>query len=283
MSENSDRTALYRNDPRPTEEVLGLALANDPDHDDEGYWKPVTVLQHRLPEILQLIEELSVSSDEKSRDTAATILGQNMVETKLATDLCAEVLLEMLAQEKSPSVLVSIIHALGHLHDPQAVAPLVALRSHPDANVRYAIASSLGGCEEEQAIAALIELSADTDYDVRNWATFGLGSLIETDTPAIREALFARLEEKEDEARGEAFVGLARRGDFRVIPALLRELDSLPPDVLSKWMLVTDAADAVIAHASASGAKEWQPLLEKFAARGIKSRTEPAKDMHQPE
>ncbi len=55
-------------------------------------------------------------------------------------------------------------------------------------------------------------------------------SQIDTDTQEIRDALFARVEEGDDddkeEIRGEAFVGLARRGDKRVIEPLLRELMS---------------------------------------------------------
>ncbi|MGL6341154.1 MAG: HEAT repeat domain-containing protein, partial [Waterburya sp.] len=64
------------------------------------------------------------------------------------------------------------------------------------------------------------------------WATFGLGSQIDTDTPAIRQALWQRLiNEKTDqdetyEIYGEALVGLAIRKDERVIEFLLKEFNS---------------------------------------------------------
>jgi HEAT repeat protein len=53
-----------------------------------------------------------------------------------------------------------------------------------------------------------------------------LGTIIEVDTPEIRAALVARLDDPDDESRSEALVGLARRGDRRVVPALLKELHS---------------------------------------------------------
>jgi hypothetical protein len=59
-----------------------------------------------------------------------------------------------------------------------------------------------------------------------NWATFGLGSQIEVNTKEIRDALFKRLGEEDDEIRGEALVGLSIRKDKRVLGPLLKELTS---------------------------------------------------------
>lgn len=123
-------------------------------------------------------------------------------------------------------------------------------------------------------INKLIQLSRDTDREVRNWATFGLGSQVDTDIPAIREALFARREEKDDEIRAEALVGLARRGDIRVAAALLNELNTHEPDVLRDWTLIAEAAEEVVTHAKTSGSKEWLPVLTKLAALGIGRQVE---------
>jgi HEAT repeat protein len=180
----------------------------------------------------------------------------------------------MLARERSASVLPSIIFALGQLNDPRVVEPLVNLSTHQNARVRYAVVSTLGGHDDNLAIEAMVARSADQDSDVRNWATFGLGSMVDADTSAIRTALFARLEEEDDEIRGEAIVGLARRGDVRVTRALLQELERLRIEVLREWSLILEAAEAVVRHANVSGSTEWRPVLEKLASCGIGNQAE---------
>src|SRR5581483_4385690 len=97
---------------------------------------------------------------------------------------------------------------------------------HPDERVRFGVVFGLLGQEDERTIRALIDLSTDLDIDVRDWATFGLGSMSEVDTPALREALVARLDDEEGDVRGEAMVGLARRHDQRMIEPLLTDLEA---------------------------------------------------------
>ncbi len=80
------------------------------------------------------------------------------------------------------------------------------------------------GYENQQAHGVLIELMRDTDDQVRDWATVALGTQCETDSPAIRDALADRLTDTDDDTRCEALVGLARRGDRRVLPDLQKEL-----------------------------------------------------------
>ena len=82
-----------------------------------------------------------------------------------------------------------------------------------------------GPRDDDACRETLLLLSSDTDRDVRNWATFGLGSLSEADTPEIREALSNRLADDDEEVRGEAMLGLAIRGDVRVVPLILAELE----------------------------------------------------------
>ncbi|MCB1127466.1 MAG: HEAT repeat domain-containing protein [Verrucomicrobiae bacterium] len=264
MNSQPNPGSEFRDDPRSTDELLALALASDPDRDDEGYWKPIAILQRRLPWILNEVQALSRSTDLRCREAAATILGQGWVGEKFAGPKCVGILLQMLPVESDPLVLASIASALGNHRDARAVEPLTRLSTHADPKVRVAAVSNLYGYDDSRLITALVDRTSDPDRDVRNWATFGLGSQVDADTPVIREALLARTEDEDAEIRGEAIVGLARRGDVRVVAALLKELESEEADVLRKWVLMRDAADEIVSHASATGSPEWTPVLTKL-------------------
>jgi hypothetical protein len=269
MNSDEERAAKYRDDPRATEELIQLVLSKDADADNDEYWHPIWVLQHRLPLIFDRVTQLSKAPDEKSRDTAAALLGQNGVKNKFDPRGCLDQLLLMVPGERSAKVLGSIAFACGHLHEPGCIETLLHLKQHRDADVRYAVVHSLSGHDDNRAIQALIELSSDNDKDVRNWATFGLGSRIDTDTAEIRNALFARLQEADSEIRGEALVGLARRNDERVITPLLRELESESPDVLREWTLISEAIECVLRTVTQTRNELWLPILEKAKAVGI--------------
>lgn len=58
-------------------------------------------------------------------------------------------------------------------------------------------------------------------------------------------------------------MGLARRGDTRVIPAFLRELQSESPEKLKQWSLVVDGAEETARAAVETGDPVWLPLLAK--------------------
>jgi len=269
VNADEERAAKYRDDPRSTEELIELVLSKDADADNDEYWHPIWILQHRLPIIFDRVTQLSKAPDEKSRETAATLLGQNGVRNKFGPRGCLDQLLLMVPGERSVKVLSSIAFACGHLHEPGCIKALLHLKQHRDADVRYAIVHSLSGHEDNHAIQALIELSSDDDQDVRNWATFGIGSQIDTDTAEIRNALLARLQEADPEIRGEALVGLVRRNDKRVIAPLLRELELVSPDVLREWALMSDAIESVMRAATQTRSELWLPILERAKALGI--------------
>ena len=81
----------------------------------------------------------------------------------------------------------------------------------------------MGGIEDDLAIDTLVRLAHDEDRETRNWAVFGLGSLSESQAPEAVYALLGALAEADDEIRGEALVGLAKRHHPLVRDALLRE------------------------------------------------------------
>lgn len=109
---------------------------------------------------------------------------------------------------------------------PADISALLALIEHEDPNVRFAVAQALpliAQCQTptpEMADGA-ITLSTDPDDDVRDWACFALADhWCELDTPAIREALAARLDDVDFDTRCEALVGLAYRRDPRALPRI---------------------------------------------------------------
>jgi len=213
-----------RDDPHSTEELIRIALTEE---DEDTAWEPVRVLHFKgTSEILNAARTLCSSKNPRERKLGADILGQLGVPERTFPEQCFQVLAGMLIGESDPDVLVAIGVACGHLHDPRAIRLLAPLKNHPDEDVREAVVNGISRHEDALAIQTLIELSRDENEDVRDWATFGLGSMIETNTPEIRDALLARVTDPHDDARGEALVGLARRKDARVLDPLIEELTS---------------------------------------------------------
>ena len=276
MESASEYMERKRNDLRTTEELLedAAAAANYRDSDDavlsDLYWEPIRILHFRADDfVMATATKLLTSATTNDRVLAADILSQVSCGNEARRSEAAELLLPVFERETHDRVQRAIAAAFGHISDTRAVPRLIELSRHSDEAVRFACVLGLSGLHNHSAVAALIVLSADPNDDVRNWATFGLGSQTTLDTPELRDALVARLHEEDDEIRGEAFVGLAERGDPRVIPALLHELRSTPLDVLRDWVLIHDSASAIARVATQTGGKEWLPILKKFQALEI--------------
>src|SRR5205085_11156490 len=83
-------------------------------------------------------------------------------------------------------------------------------------------------------------------------ATFALGTLCDADGPEIRMVLLQRLSDEDRETRGEAMLGLARRGDSGATVAIARELEA--EDVLC---LAVEAAEHL-------ASRDFLPPLERL-------------------
>lgn len=201
------------------EALLHTALAHP---DDDAIWETVATHVRALAQaVFERARQLCMSESARERLVGAGILGQMGRPDETIQEESVKVLLGMLEREQDPGVLYSVAVALGHRKDPRAIPLLIQLKNHPNKNVRYGVVHGLMGYEDERAIQALIELSADEDSAVRDWATFGLGSMIDIDTPAIREALVARLTDEDPDTRAEAMMGLAHRHDERAVEPLV--------------------------------------------------------------
>jgi HEAT repeat protein len=208
-------------------DVLALANRALTAAADEARWDAVRALQDRGDrDVLDAALALLASAVPRERELGADILSQGQSTRQTFHEEAVAGLLGLLEHEREETVLDAACAALGHRRDPRAVPPLARLRGHPAPSVRFAVAVALGGFDADTAIEALIDLSADADPDVRDWATFGLGSQTDADTPAVREALARRLADEDADTKGEAMVGLARRKDARVVGPLLADLAS---------------------------------------------------------
>lgn len=191
-------------------------------------WEAIAELQARgSPQTLASAQKLARSPNWRRRALGAYIASQ----LRQGRASPAEYALEethrlLLAALEDPHVEVvrAAVSGLGHRPNPAAVPELVRLASHRHHGLRWNVAVALGRYPQPLAVEALLRLMSDPDDDVRDWATFGMGSLQEVDTPEIRAALQRNLSDRDADVRGEALVGLARRRDGRVVEHLLEQL-----------------------------------------------------------
>lgn len=215
------------NDPRSTYDLISLALS---EVDEDTAWDHITFLHRRgTREIFHAARGLIQSACTLERTLGVNILGQLGIPDRSFPRESIELLLELLQAESDEAVLQAVCIAMGHIHDPLAIPALARLSHHPSEYVRYSVVHGLAGQSDPLALATLIQLTEDHDDDVRDWATFGLGTLVDDDTPAIRDALLRRTADAYSIVRGEALLGLARRHDERVIEPLLHELTHWEP------------------------------------------------------
>lgn len=174
--------------------------------------------------------ELIGSTDPVERATGCDLLGDASDQNEAVRAETAAALVALAERETEGDVLWSLARAIERTYDERAVAVLVVLAGHPDAEVRRQVASSFAGVitglPDGPDIRALITLTRDQDPEVRNWATFTLGCQAKVDSPAIRAVLWERTTDENADAREEGIRGLARRHDPRAVPLLAELLDN---------------------------------------------------------
>ena len=272
---------------RPTstllEKVLNLSRV-DPESDE--CWDLIWVIRRRGDvETFETAKTWCDSDDVIERTLAANLLGQLGGDNKRDTDgqqvypFAGQSLplLDKLLDDPEVDVIDAAITALGHLDLYEPITDRPSLVTHPSADIRYTVACALCRANSEIAIEFLIKLSEDEDEDVRDWATFGLGTQCDNDTPPIRKALFSRLADTHFETQLEAIMGLARRNDSRVIPHIKVELEA---DGVA--LLVVDAAGEI---ASPDLVAPLEQLIEKWGVdtEGVEAALKRCKGESDPE
>ncbi|MFI5345104.1 MAG: HEAT repeat domain-containing protein [Elusimicrobiota bacterium] len=210
------------------------------------FWDCVSELRRRgTREIFLTAKELCLSNNQHRRCLGIDVLCQlrtedpNLQKTPSSHNTRPVFVQESIRlirpflSDRRIEVLTSAIYALGHMNDPKRAKLLSHLSTHRNRDVRHAIATALGSGGGPLGRQILINLSADKDPEVRNWATFGIGTLSETNSVAVREALAKRLHDRCKDARYEAIVGLAKRKDPRAIEHILHDLKTTNPRVFT--------------------------------------------------
>jgi HEAT repeat protein len=226
--------------------IAAVLAASD---EDEDAWQPALKELQARPtrETFDAARELLASDAMPERELGVEILvnlgelsggPSHPIRERPFREETVLLLLDLLIREREFRVLESIAYAFRDLADPRGIEPLAALADHPEDRVRFAVVHGLLRHEDERAIRSLIRLSTDDDNDVRDWATFGLAAQVALDTPAIRDALVARLDDGHENTREEAMYGLAMRLDSRAVPVLLEFLEEHEGPMLDSALLV---------------------------------------------
>lgn len=231
--------------PTPFEELVRRAM-------EFRYLRPTAadVRRHvtERPAWAETVRTLGERDDEESvREVIALTEHPDPLHRTLGVDALARLsprfralprLRRMARVESDPILLRSLIRALSERGDAAALPELLRHSRHPDERVRGAVARALVKVlppEQPLDAAELIRLTGDEHEYVRDWATMSL-SLMELDSPRLRDALARRLDDPSPVVVAEAVRGLAERGDRRAVAGvrhLLTDptLENYPLDV----------------------------------------------------
>lgn len=213
-------------DTRTVDELVRDALALYGNVDWPAVDESITLHKLGTQDALHAAQALCHSIVVIERKLGAYILGQLGWDSSPFSEERFTTLSSMLDLEQDELVLADVIYALGHLHDARGIEPLAIRRTHHNPEVREAVAFALAGYDDPLAIRTLIALSCDEEAAVRDWATFAIAKQTEVDSTEIREAMVARLGDKDIDTWGEALLGLALRKDPRVVNAVLATRDA---------------------------------------------------------
>ncbi|HKI00865.1 MAG TPA: HEAT repeat domain-containing protein [Thermoanaerobaculia bacterium] len=210
---------------RTNEELLALALQlsrSDPSCETQERWDAVTALHARPDEaVAKAALGWCESRDMVERTLGADILGQlGYGDAAFPFRAVSLPVLEKLLRDPEAQVAKAALIALHHLGAHESLSKIIALADHESADLRQGVAFALLSQSDPAAVRTLIALSSDSDSQVRDWATFGLGSQIDDDTPEIRDALADRARDPDPATRAEALSGLVKRRDPRALEAL---------------------------------------------------------------
>lgn len=178
--------------------------------------------------------------------------------------------------------------ALDHT-EPHQVAEVLGLARHCDPAVRRALSLALPLLPQaedqpmDEVLRTVIELSRDADDRVRDYACMALGTQWRpVDTPELRSALADRLDDPDRDARHEALVGLAYRGDPRALPRVRAALSRPDRDLYQLELIAAGAlADPTLHDLLSQHQDGWDGDTARIAeaARRLSDPAGPGEDL----
>ena len=209
-----------------TDDKLLARLLNN--KSEKSRWDNISVLRSRpSEELFKKCLELTKSKEQENRSIGIDILAQLGLPPRPFLEQNLKLYFDLLNIETAPEVLMSILYAIGHNNENLNQKQIEKICSFLDSEnewIKEGLVYALLGIDNLKAIETLIKLSSDKLSHVRNWATFGIGTQIEKDSQIIRTALWNRVNDRHQETKLEAIVGLTKRKDNRVIEIIKREL-----------------------------------------------------------
>jgi len=194
------------------------------------YWDNISELRKRPNQyVFEKAYEFAKSNTDKQKIIGIDILQQLGFDPRYNKTQTVELHFELLEKTQSNTVLKSLLHGIGHNNDELSdnhISKLIEFKDQTDIDVKHALISAISGVENPKAINVLIDFTKDKTSSIRNWATFGIGSLIESDNNDIRNALWNRINDNDFETKSEAIVGLANRKDQRIKDIIISELEN---------------------------------------------------------
>ena len=192
-----------------------------------NYWKYISELRKRKSkDIFEKSIELTKSEISKEKIIGINVLAQ-FGYPRLQQKEILKRYFSLLKTDKDKNVISSILYAIGHNNDnltEKQIDIVCSFKNHKSVNVRHGLVSAILAIDKTKPINTLIQLTKDKDSDIRDWATFGIGTQIETDNLIIRETLWERINDSDENTRFEAIIGLAKRKDQKIKDIIKNEL-----------------------------------------------------------
>jgi HEAT repeat protein len=209
-----------------TVEKLFFRLINN--KSDKTYWDNIRELHRRgNKEVFYKGYRLASSKVDKEKIIGIDVLAQLGLENRPFKKQTLKLYFQLLKKEKNVKVLWTTLYAIGHNNEELTQSQIKILTSfinNKNIEIRKSLVYALLAVQDQKAIDTLIILTNDKIASIRDWATFGIGTQIDRNNKSIRDALWKRVNDKDQDTKLEAIFGLAKRKDIRIKEIIKREL-----------------------------------------------------------